>query len=67
MTLVFNLTDLFGTANVTVGSLTDPPSRPTHRRAGLGRSDNREVTLVANGSITESSDATAPPTSSRFG
>jgi hypothetical protein len=59
ITLVFNLTDPFATASVTVGSLTDPTQSPDAIvvQSLLTSAQTGTVTLAATGSITESSDA----------
>ncbi len=52
VTLVFNVADSFGTANVTVGSLTDPALRPDNIVVKSLRTD-AFVTLAAQNAITE--------------
>src|SRR5688572_7599661 len=59
VTLVINLTDPFGTASVTVGSLTDPTQSPDAIvvQSLETSTQTATVTLAATGSITESSYA----------
>src|SRR5688572_11691720 len=52
VTFIFNTADSFGTANVTVGSLSDPALSPDTIVINNLRSDGT-ITLVSNGAITE--------------
>ena len=52
MHLIFNVADSFGTANVTVGSLTSSAQSPNSIVVGHLRTDDF-ITLVSNGTITE--------------
>ncbi len=59
ITLVFNTLDTFGTANVTVGDLSDPSKCPDSIMVNNLKTD-AFITLVANGAITEAGSDAAP-------